>query len=113
MAGGVVPANMSYWMYVGRGLDSVAPTLRPRLAAALGLLPHERLLVNASKYVAGSYLEAHTDAPSGSASYERVRAFVLHLSKGFGPGDGGAFIDEETGESFAPAWNTLVHFEVP
>ena len=39
MAGGVVAANMSYWMYVGRGLDSVAPTLRPRLAAALGSLP--------------------------------------------------------------------------
>lgn len=112
-ARGVAAANMSYSMYVGDELDSVVPDLRPHLASALRTLPHERLLLNASKYVEGSFLEAHTDSPSGSLSYERVRAFVWHLSKGFTAADGGVFSDEESNELFVPAWNTLVHFEVP
>eukprot|EP00656_Telonema_subtile_P004152 TRINITY_DN11885_c0_g1_i1.p1 TRINITY_DN11885_c0_g1~~TRINITY_DN11885_c0_g1_i1.p1 ORF type:complete len:192 (-),score=25.07 TRINITY_DN11885_c0_g1_i1:10-585(-) len=64
-------------------------------------------------YTQGSFLESHTDSPSGSGSYERVRAFVLHLSQGFEEADGGLFLDEETGERFVPEWNTLVHFQVP
>ena len=110
---GVSAANMSYFMFVGARLDDVAPSLRPALTVALKLQPHERLLLNASKYTHGSFLDSHTDAPSGSRSHERVRAFVLHLSKDFGVADGGAFIDEECGERYVPVWNTLVHFEVP
>lgn len=111
---GVQAANMSYHMYVGPDLDAAVPGLRPQLAAALAMLPHERLLMNASKYVEGSFLDAHTDAPSGSGSHERVRAFVWHLSKEvFAEADGGVFVDEESQERFVPRWNTLVHFEVP
>ena len=111
---GISAANMSFWMYIGTDLDTALPALRPQLSLALGLLPHERLLLNASKYTEGSFLDAHTDAPSGSASHERVRAFVWHLSEEtFTDIDGGVFVDEESHERFVPAWNTLVHFEVP
>ena len=109
----VVAANMSYWMYVGDDLEKLLPQLRPLLTTALQLLPHERLLINASKYVHGSYLSAHTDAPSGSDSHERVRAFVWHLSKNFTKKDGGLFIDEESNVEYIPHWNELVHFSVP
>ena len=110
---GVTAANMSYYMYIGTDLDTALPELRPLLSSALQLLPHERLLMNASKYIAGSYLDSHTDAPSGSESHERVRAFVWHLSKDFTEQDGGTFIDEESKEKYVPEWNALVSFSVP
>jgi hypothetical protein len=109
----VTAASMSYWMYVGKNLDDCFPNLRPTLASVLQLQPHERLLINASKYVDGSYLHSHTDAPSGSSSYERVRAFVWHLSKDFCEQNGGAFVDEESGIKYAPTFNNLVSFSVP
>ena len=61
------------------------------------LAAHERLTISAARYSEGSFLDEHTDAPSGSESYNRVRAFVLHLSKGFTSEDGGLFKDLETG----------------
>ena len=113
----VTAANMSYLMYIGKNLDDCFPDLRSTLTSMLQLQPHERLLINASKYVQGSYLSSHTDAPSGSNSYERVRAFVWHLSKDFCDTkknkQGGSFVDEESGIKYAPKFNNLVSFSVP
>ena len=110
----VMAASMDYHMYVGPHLDSVIPSLRSKLRKALSLSSHERLLLNASKYLCGSYLAPHTDAPSASESHERARAFVWHLSlETFTKEDGGSFVDEESGQVFVPSFNTLVNFEVP
>ena len=51
---------------------------------------------------------------AGKPSYERVRAFVWHLSAGeWTAEDGGQFIDEVTNDHFQPRFNSLVHFGVP
>ena len=60
------------------------------------------------------HLDSHTDHPSGNAGFERQRAFVWHLSaREWEAGNGGEFVDEATGDKYAPMYNHLVHFGVP
>ena len=96
--------------YVGVDRASCARAV----GAALRLQPFERIIMNFARYRADDYLDSHTDHPSGNAAYERHRAFVWHLTaKEWADCDGGHFVDEKTGDKYAPVYNALVHFQVP
>lgn len=98
------------------GVEALKARVAEAMAGPLAPRAHEQIFVNFSKYEEGDFLGSHTDTPSGSPSYERREAFVWHLSKGWEPGDGGLFVDEEAHggpRNIVPSFNALVTFPVP
>eukprot|EP00927_Polykrikos_kofoidii_P079828 TRINITY_DN76663_c0_g1_i1.p1 TRINITY_DN76663_c0_g1~~TRINITY_DN76663_c0_g1_i1.p1 ORF type:complete len:681 (+),score=127.25 TRINITY_DN76663_c0_g1_i1:99-2045(+) len=99
-----------------KGLEKMKRDVEEAVAAVLGPRPHERILLNFSKYEEGDFLDSHPDVPSGSIGYERREAFVWHLSDGWEDEDGGLFVDEEAEDGpwhLTPRFNTLASFPVP
>ena len=96
------------------------------LAARLGLRPHQRLRLSASRYDPGDFLASHRDEDSSSRAAARRTAVVLSLcGRQWRRRHGGLFVDEEPGggrtgaarrpatATHVPRHNALLVFAVP